>query len=93
MEMKWISSACSTNDICRCVVLQFASTNANAIEKHEVLYIKLEQIHRFHAAIVKDITKWDKTFCSSSRSRRVTRFKFGDNAYSVISLEREQDCI
>ena len=105
-------------------MLQFTSTNTNAIKKHEVLYIKLEKRrtgHRFYGAIVKDITKWDSTFenmlldkmnkittekrgelwyswrverfCSSSRSRRVTRFNFGDNAYSVISLEREQDCI
>jgi hypothetical protein len=124
-EMNWISSACSTNDTCRCVVLQFTSTNTNAIKKHEVLYIKLVQRrtgHRFYAAIVKDITRCDWTFdnmfldkmnntitnekrgelwyswrverfCSSSRSCRVTRFKFGDNAYYVISLEREQDCI
>ena len=122
--MKWIGSACSTNDTCRCVVLQFTSTNTNAIKKYEVLYIKLEQRRtglRFYGAIVKDITKWDSTFenmildkmnkittekrgelwyswrverfWSSSRSRRVTCFKFGDNAYSVISLEREQDCI
>ena len=38
-EMNWISSAYSTNDTCRCVVLQFTSTNTNAITKSMRSYI------------------------------------------------------